>query len=160
MKEEIKIKRSFIDTAFAVFLSSLFIVVLFYFLPNDLFYFQNKKNHVEMTLFLLFAILVNLTQWLKFFDTKPIFIVNEQGVYLRKYSFPFSPLSFITWDNVVSINLRSIKQKRGYLDVVEINKKDSINYSSINLDALGSSAYEVFEMFKKYAVFYDYRNKK
>jgi hypothetical protein len=38
--------------------------------------------------------------------------------------------------------------------------KDSISYSTINLDALGSSAYEVFEMFKKYAVFYDYRNKK
>lgn len=113
-----------------------------------------------MTLFLLFAILVNLTQWLKFFDTKPIFIVNEQGVYLREYRFPFSPLSFITWDNVVCINLRSIKQRRGYLDVVEINKKDSISYSTINLDALGSSAYEVFEMFKKYAVFYDYRNKK
>ena len=159
MKNEIKIKRSFIDVVFAVFLSSTLIVLLFYFLPNDVLDFQNKKDHVVLSLFLLLAILINLTQWLKFFDTKPIFVVNEKGIYLRKYNFPFSPLSFINWDNVVSINLRSIKQKRGHLDVIEINKKDTINYSSIELDALGSSQNEVFEMFKKYSIFYDYTKK-
>ena len=38
-------------------------------------------------------------------------------------------------------------------------KKETIDFSSIELDALGSSENEVFELFKKYSIFYDYTKK-
>jgi hypothetical protein len=88
---------------------------------------------------------------LRVIDRKPLIVISDEGIWLRRSRFPFSKLDLIPWEDV-SGYWHEYKTVMGSTTVVlKVAVKSSVRQYSIELTAIGSASDDVSQIFHSYA---------
>ena len=88
---------------------------------------------------------------LRLIDRKPLIIISDDGICLRRSRFPFSKLDFIPWNDISGYWQEYHTVKGTSSVVLKVALKSSGSQYRIELTALGSASGEASQIFHSYA---------
>ena len=102
-------------------------------------------------LFDCFFFLIFLFTVLRLIDRKPLIMISDGGIWLRRSRFPFSKLDFSPWEDISGYwhEYRTVKGSTSV--VLKVALKSSVRQYRIELTALGSASGDVSQIFHSYA---------
>lgn len=154
---EIIIRESILNKVLKMFIFSAFAVLIFYKFENNLFKWEKFNPNGIITIVFLLLILLSIFSWLKIFVNNPIMKLNEKGVWINRFFFPFYSLKLTDWNKIefVELNIIRYSKYRKGLALI-ISKKGSLNTEIIYLDDIDHPKEEIISLFRKHSKFLNY----
>jgi hypothetical protein len=154
-------KKALIGTGrggmFSGYLGGLFVasilLVLLHFLTN--LSFQKIINPFALILFSIFFFPFFIIAFLKFLDKKPLLIISDNGISMRKHRLPFAGLEQIEWTDVAGYSAKINRLKNGSTKFLIVERKSRKKKYYVDLFDLNVNG-DVLGTLKSYARKYNF----
>ncbi|KUJ61024.1 hypothetical protein AR687_14955 [Flavobacteriaceae bacterium CRH] len=154
--EEIEVRTSMSVKAFLVVISTGFVVLMIYKLPNELFNWQKFNPNGIFTLAFIAVFILFILSWMSLLDNQPKFKIDKSAFWVRKTILPFSSLTLINWEDIKHVEYSSVRQKNRTSFFFIIYRKDSSKTKRIELDNIDQRIKEVLNVIRKFSSIMNY----
>lgn len=154
--QEIEVKTITSVKTFLVVISTAFVILMIYKLPNELFHWKKFNPNGVATLAFIAIFILFILSWMSLLDNQPKFRINKQGFWIRKTIFPFSSLMLISWADIKHIEYDSVKQKRGRSFFFVIHRKESSKTNKIRLDEVDEPIKDILNVIRNFSTIMNY----
>ncbi|MEZ0130634.1 hypothetical protein AB9T88_13070 [Flavobacterium sp. LBUM151] len=154
--EEIEVKTSISVKTAVVVMSTGFVILMIYKLPDELFQWEKFNPNGIATIAFMAIFTLFVFSWLWLLDDKPKFKINNQGFWIRKTILPFSSLVLIDWANIRHVEYNSERQKNRISFFLIIYRKESSKTNKIELSEVDQRKEDIVSVIRKFSTIMNY----
>ena len=102
-------------------------------------------------IFLIILIAAGIVSVIHSFDESPDVIINQEGIWKRKHHFPFSPLIFMSWNDMQYFFLKEVEHEDYSSFYIIIRERETEKDSWLKISEYDSSADTILSLIRQYA---------
>ncbi len=154
--EEIEVKTDISKKVFVVIIFTVFVILMIYKLPNQLFNWEKFNPNGITTLMFLAVLTLCLFSWFWLLDNQPKFMIKKDGFWVRKTFIPFSSFKMIAWKDIKHVEYSSERNKNKTRFFFVIHKMESSKTKRIELDDVAEPIEDILVVIRKFATIMNY----
>jgi hypothetical protein len=105
----------------------------------------------SQVIFLILFIAAGIVSVIHSFDESPDVIINQEGIWKRKHHFPFSPLIFMSWNNMQYFFLKELEHEDYSSFYIIIRERETEKDSDLKISEYDSSMDTILSLIRQYA---------